>query len=127
MFRRLFVVLGFVTISFAACSQPTSPADVVENYFESFVAKDDILAVNLSCAAWESTAKAEGAAFEGVEVMLEDASCSVISEDGKQAVVSCTGRFLFSYAEGEEKEIGLDRRDYVVILEGGEWRMCGYQ
>ena len=127
MFRRLLLVFGFISIFFVACSTSISPADVVENYLTALVAKDDILAVNLSCTAWESSAKADGAAFEGVEVTLENPSCSVISEDGQQAVVSCTGRFLFSYAGGEEEEIGLDRRDYLVVFEGGEWRMCGYQ
>jgi len=127
MFRKLLFVIGLFAMTLSACSQPSSPADVIENYLAALVAKDDVLAVNLSCAAWEASAKAEGAAFEGVEVTLEDPSCLVVLEDGQNAVVSCTGRFLFSYAGGEEEEIGLDRRDYVVQLEGGEWRMCGYQ
>ncbi len=127
MFRRLLFVFGFITMVLAACSQPNSPAIVVENYLTALAAKDDISAVNLSCAAWEESAKAEGAAFEGVEVTLEDASCSVVSEDRQNAIVSCTGRFRFSYAGGEDEEIGLDRREYFVQLEGGEWRMCGYQ
>jgi hypothetical protein len=127
MFRRLLFVLIFVSISLSACSQSSSPSNAVENYLAALVAKDDVLAVNLSCAAWESNAKAEGASFEGVEVTLEDASCAVVSEDSESAVVSCTGRFLFTYAGGEEQEIGLDRREYLVEFEGGEWRMCGYQ
>lgn len=124
--HKLFIVI-FTLLVLSACTQASSPSSVVEQYLAALVAKDDIKAVNLSCADWEASARADGASFEGVEVTLEDAVCRVKSEDGQSAVVSCTGRFRFTYAGGEEEEIGLDRRDYIVVLEGGDWRMCGYQ
>lgn len=127
MFRKIIFVVVLVLLGITACAQSSSPSDIVEQYLAALVAKDDIKAVNLSCVDWEESAKADGASFEGVEVTLEDAACSVISEDEQSAVVSCTGRFLFSYAGEEEEEIGLDRWDYLVVLEGGDWRMCGLQ
>lgn len=127
MLKKITFVAIFTLLVLSACAQAASPADVVEQYLAALVAKDDIKAVTLSCAAWEENARADGASFEGVEVTLEDAACTVKSEDGQSAVVSCTGRFRFSYAGEEEEEIGLDRRDYLVVLEGGDWRMCGYQ
>ncbi|MEK6220939.1 MAG: hypothetical protein N2D54_01670 [Chloroflexota bacterium] len=116
-----------MTILMASCSSSTSPTVVVEQYIESMVAKDDIATVNLSCSSWEANAKADGASFEGVEVSLEDMACSVVSEDSDNAVVSCTGQFVFQYAGGENEEIGLDSRNYSMVKQAGEWKMCGYE
>ena len=127
MFQKVFFVVALILLVMTACAPSSSPSKVVEQYLAALVAKDDVRAVNLSCIAWEESAKADGASFEGVEVTLEDAACSVISGDEQIADVSCSGRFLFRYAGGEEEEIGLDRRDYLVVLEGGDWRMCGYK
>jgi hypothetical protein len=128
MFRKgLVLIIFLLTVGSVACSQSDPPSRVVEDYLNALVEKDDVLAVNLSCLEWEKSAKAEGASFEGVEVILDSASCVVVEEDGQSATVTCTGKFVFSYAGGEVEEIGLDRRDYFVVFEGGEWRMCGYK
>jgi hypothetical protein len=127
MLRKITFITIFSLLLLSACARASSPSYVVEQYLAALVAKDDIKAVNLSCAAWEESARADGASFEGVEVILEDVACAVKSEVDQSAVVSCAGRFRFTYAGGEEEEIGLDRRDYLVVLEGGDWRMCGYQ
>ena len=122
----LIVSLGVLLL--AACSQGSgSPDTVVEAYLAALVAKDDVSAVNLSCSAWEANAEVEGAAFEGVEVTLESMACTVVEENGDSATVSCEGKIVFSYAGGENEEIDLSSRQYSVVLEGGEWRMCGYQ
>ena len=123
----IFVSLVGLTLGLAACSQAADPGDVVEQYFAALVATDDVQAVNLSCVEWEQNAKAEGASFEGVEVALEDPDCSLVEEDGDTGTVTCTGKIVFSYAGGENEEIGLDIRSYIVALEGGEWKMCGYK
>ena len=103
MSRKMTIVAIFILLVLSACTQASSPADVVEQYLAALVAKDDIKAVSLSCVAWEANARADGASFEGVEVTLEEAACTIKSEDGQSAVVSCTGRFRFSYAGGEEE------------------------
>ncbi len=128
MFRKGLVLIMFlITVGLVACSQSDPPSRVVEDYLTALVEKDDVLAVNLSCLEWEESAKAEGASFEGVEVILENASCVVVEQDDQSATVTCSGKFVFSYAGGEDEEIGLDRRDYFVVFEGGDWRMCGYK
>lgn len=130
MKRKTIMILISVTglvLGLAACSQAVDPGVVVEQYFAALVATDDVQAVTLSCVEWEQNAKAEGASFEGVEVALEDPNCSLIEEDGDTGTVACTGKIVFSYAGGENEEIGLDVRNYIVALEGGEWKMCGYK
>ena len=125
---RLIFVLSLGLLLLASCSQGAGDsATVVQDYLAALVAKDDLAAVNLSCAAWEANAEVEGAAFEGVEVVLEDVACAVAEESGDSATVSCSGLIVFSYAGGENEEIDLSSRDYSLVLEGGEWRMCGYQ
>lgn len=119
------MILIVILLGLTACSAPDSPSDVVENYLVAMVAKDDILTVNLSCIAWEENAKAEGAGFQGVEVSLENAACIVVDENGDRAIVSCSGKFVFQYAGGEVDEIDLSRRNYSVVKEAGEWKMCG--
>ena len=122
------VIVASLSLLLAACSQAgSSPATVVEKYLAALVARDDVAAVNLSCAAWEANAEVEGASFEGVEVTLEDVACTATEESGDSATVSCTGLIVFSYAGGENEEIDLSSRNYSVVLEGGEWRMCGYE
>jgi hypothetical protein len=81
--------------------------------------------VNLSCTAWELQAQTEGAAYEGVQAVLQAPGCQVIAEDGTLATVSCTGRIQFSYAGGENQVDQLSGRFFEVALEGGEWKMCG--
>lgn len=125
---QLFIVLSLSLFLLAACSQGGgSPAAVVEEYLTALVARDDVAAVNLSCADWEANAEVEGAAFEGVEVTLQDVACTVVEDSGDNATVSCTGLIVFSYAGGENEQIDLSSRNYSVVLEGGEWRMCGYK
>jgi hypothetical protein len=129
MFRKLsLALLMFVTaIMLASCSQSSSASDVVEEYLAAIVGKDDVQAVNLSCAAWEKDARAEGASFEGFDAKLVDVSCMVEEEDGQTATVSCTGMIVFAYAGAEDQERSLEHRNFDVEFEDGEWRMCGYK
>ncbi|MCB2180020.1 nuclear transport factor 2 family protein [bacterium] len=123
-----FVILGLLAVLVVGCSSGGSdPAAVIEAYNTALVTGNNAQSAALSCADWEESAGAEGASFEGVEVKLEGMACSLVSEDGNRAVVTCDGSFVFSYAGGEDEEISLDRRNYVLAFEGGEWRMCGYE
>ena len=124
----VLISVSLLAVIIAGCSSGGSdPAAVVEAYNTALVEGDNVQSVALSCATWEESAGAEGASFEGVEVRLDGMTCSLVSEDGEQAVVSCEGNFVFSYAGGEDEEIPLNRRNYVLAFEGGEWRMCGYE
>lgn len=124
----LFSILGIFIFFAAGCSSGGSdPSAVIEAYMTSLVEGDNAKSVALSCAAWEENAGAEGASFEGVEVALDGMACSTVSDDGSSAVVSCEGDIVFSYAGGEDEVIPLNRRNYALSFEGGEWRMCGYE
>ena len=129
MFRKLSLAfLMFVAaIILASCSQSRSASDVIEEYLAAIVGKDDVLSVNLSCAAWEQDARAEGASFEGFDAKLVDVFCTIKEEDGQTATVSCMGKIVFAYAGDEDQERSLEHRNFHVMFEDGEWRMCGYK
>ncbi len=120
-----FLILFLASVLFA-CNQVGSPSETIEAYLEALVAKDEILAVNLSCASWEEQASVEGAAYEGVEVSLDNVSCAVVDDRGESASVSCKGEIVFSYAGGEDQVDELEGRLFEAALEDGEWKMCGY-
>ena len=128
MFRKILLTILLavpLTPALTACGPSGSPAHAVESYLEAVIAKDPIQAVNFSCTAWEVQAMTEGAAYEGVEASLVDPNCIVVSEDGNQASVSCSGHIQFSYAGGEAQTDELDGRIFETSLENGEWKMCG--
>ena len=129
--KAKIIIYGMLILAAAglltACLETSSPAAAVEGYLQALADKDENQAVSLSCAAWEEQAMAEGASFKSVEVSLEDVSCSVDSESGESALVSCAGKYIFSYDAGEDQELNLEGRVFKVVKEAGEWRMCGYQ
>lgn len=125
LFVSLILILTAALVS--ACKPASTPADVIVNYLEALAEKDQTSAVANSCAAWEEKALAEGASFINVEVVLEDLSCQVLEQSDTDAAVSCSGKFISSYAAGENQELDLSGLVFSLALEGGEWRMCGYQ
>lgn len=132
MIRRNSINIGFVlmiiigSLIMSSCSAGGSPADTMEKYLQALAAKDEVSAVNHSCAEWEEGALAEGASFKTVEVTLDNLNCLTDTETADSAVVSCTGKFIFSYDAGEDQELDLTGRVFKVTKESGEWRMCGY-
>jgi len=128
--KKITFIITLVSLLLAACGTSTgteAPEKVVEAYLAALAAGDSAQAVNLSCAAWEASAVDDSAAFEGVEVELVDANCTVESQNDTTAVVTCTGEYLFSYAGGETQSLGLEIRKYALVYEQDSWRMCGYQ
>ena len=116
-------LLGFFL---AACASSAGlPESAVENYLQAVVSTDEVAAVNASCSAWEQQAVLESSAYEGVETRLENLDCQVVSQDGDTAQVSCTGQIVYSYAGGEDQVDELGGRLFTVVVEGGEWKMCG--
>jgi hypothetical protein len=123
----LLAALFTFILTLTACSSGPSPAVAVENYLQALAAKDEVAAVNYSCSDWEEQAHAEGSSFINVEVSLEDLNCQAASIGSDAAVVTCSGRFLFSYDAGENQELDLSGRKFSTIKENGQWLMCGYQ
>jgi len=124
LFLTLFVML---VPGLAACAGGTdAPAKAVELYHEALVAKDQDLLVNYACADWETQALLELDSFVSVETSLVDMACQTVSEDGSTAKVECTGAISATY-NGEAREFDLSGRTFLVVEEGGEWRLCGYE
>ncbi len=128
MIPKLKIPLAFISLVgiLAACQGGGSPSDAVQNYLQAVVEADWAQAVSLSCAQWEEGARVEASSFEAVEARLEGVSCSEEAEQGDDRLISCQGVILATYGV-EDQELQLEGRLYRVVLEGGDWRMCGYQ
>jgi len=90
------------------------------------VNKDENSLINFSCAAWEGEARSEFNSFSAVSVSLEDLECQEIDQDDEFTIISCQGKIIANYGN-EVLEIHLEDQKYLSVLEGGEWRMCGYR
>jgi hypothetical protein len=127
--RRWVIFLFIIAIlaGVSACSKDLSgPVPAIEAYNQALVNGDADQLTTLSCADWEADAQNELASFAAVKVSLEDMSCSQGDKDGDTVLVSCTGKIVANYGN-EVLEINLADRLYQAVLEGGEWRMCGYR
>jgi hypothetical protein len=121
----LIVLLALFAL--AACGQKRSPAvNAVEAYVTALVEKKSDALTTHACAAWEEQALIELSSFGNVNTTLKDMKCQEAGSDGEYTLVKCQGQILADY-NGEQQEFNLDRRTFRAILEGGEWRMCGYQ
>ena len=61
-----------------------------------------------------------------IEAWLDEVSCSTEETEGDTRGVTCQGNIIATYG-AEDRQLTLEGRVYQVVLEGGEWRMCGYQ
>ena len=121
----LIMVLLVGILILAGCQSARTPEDAVVDYLEALAENDQAAAVSYACAAWEENARAEGASFVNVDVTLEDLECQQLSQDDTEATVTCTGAYRFSYDGGEDLFLDLTGRVFSVVMEAGEWRMCG--
>lgn len=126
-FVYLTIIILVVAVLLPACKLVRTPADVIVDYLEALAASDKAAAVSNSCAAWEESALAEGTSFINVDVALKDLECQILSQTDQEATVTCTGGFLFSYDAGEDQTLDLYGQVFSLVMEAGEWRMCGYK
>jgi len=127
--RRWFYILLFVGIlaGVTGCSNDSGgPVSAIESYNQALVKGEADQLTTFSCSDWEADAQNELASFSAVKVNLEDMSCNETGKDGDTVLVSCAGKIIANYGN-EVLEINLADRLYQVVLEGGEWRMCGYR
>lgn len=123
----LLIIPAIIALALAACGgNADAPAQTVELYHQALVDKDQDRLINYSCAAWEMDALLELDSFVSVETSLVDVSCATISEESGTAKVQCEGIISASY-DGEAREFPLNTRTFIVVEEGGEWRVCGYE
>lgn len=123
-----FAAVAAAWIGLVACSGAPSgdPARTVEAYLQARVTGDAERMITLSCAAWEQNARLEATSIQGRSPQLEALACQTSSTDGPTAFVACTGKIVTNY-DGERRDFDLAERQFRVVAEGGEWRMCGYR
>jgi hypothetical protein len=109
----------------AACSQPDSTA-AVRAFLEALAAKKLDQVPNLVCSAWEGQAAVEFDAFGAVTATLQGLDCKQVGKDGDDALIACQGKIVLNY-NGENRDMPLDKRTYRARMDGGKWKMCGYQ
>jgi len=128
-FTKILFVLTITTllvVGLSACASGDAPAETIVLYHQALVDKDQERLINLSCTDWESSALQDLDSFVSVETTLVDVTCQTISEEDDRALVTCEGAISATY-DGEATEFPLSGRTYVVVNQGGEWRMCGYE
>ncbi len=128
---RKYVPVVFLALALglllAACGQSSdAPALAVENYLNALVNKDSDRLSALSCADWEPQALLELDSLQAVETRLEGLACTSTTEEDGSISVNCVGKILATY-NGEDQELDLSVRSYVVIEQGGEYLVCGYK
>jgi hypothetical protein len=125
-----FLILSMsllAAIVLAACSSNSdAPAQAVEGYLNTLVAKDADRLPSLVCGDWEDDALIELDSFQAVEARLEAMACQQTGSDGETALVDCTGSIIATYND-EDQELDLSVRTYQVVQEGGDWLVCGTQ
>jgi hypothetical protein len=128
--KKMTAWIGVMTLVLAACggnAAPTGdPAARVTEYLNARVKPDVDKMIGLSCGAWEPNARLEAQSTQGRNAALEGAACSVATSEGTTAFVACTGKITTSY-NGETRDFNLAERQFKLVAEGGEWRMCGYK
>jgi hypothetical protein len=108
------------------CSHQASAAEAVETYLQARVQSDVDKMISLSCPDWEGQARIEASTFEALKAQLEGVTCQDASTDGATTLVACSGKIVTTY-NGETREWSLEERQFKMVLDDGEWRMCGYQ
>ncbi len=121
----LFISMAFLLLSCSAVSQSAAPK-AVEKYLQALVAEDANRLSVLVCKDFEQQARLELDSFIGVKASLKDMKCSQSGTDGDVALVACNGSIVATY-NNEQQELPLAGRIYRVVMEGGDWLVCGYQ
>ncbi len=122
---RIVVTVVLLALVLAACSQP-DPTAAVRAFLEALAAKKVDQVPNLVCSAWEGQAAVEFDAFGAVTATLQGLDCKQVGKEGDDALIACQGKIVLNY-NGENRDILLDKRTYRARMDGGKWKMCGYQ
>ncbi len=125
-FKILSAVCALNMLLVACGGTQVGPVATVQKYLQARVVGDVEQMSGLACSAWEAQAGIEASTFQALQAQLQDVNCAETSNDGSNAVVACTGKIVTTY-NGENKEWNLADRQFKVVLDGGEWRMCGYE
>lgn len=128
--KEIMIIGSLVIVLLAACSGPasdnSSPSKVVEAYLTALVNKDNSSLSTLSCSDWEANALMELDSLQAVEVRLDGLTCNDAGTSGEFPLVNCQGNIIATY-NGEDQNIDLSTRNYLVVNQDGEFLVCGYQ
>lgn len=123
---RWLVGLSFIMLAGCqAAADDQAPARAVEAYLAARVESNIDQMTLLSCPPWEAQARVEATSFQSMDARLDGVSCEVSGTDGDNTLVTCQGKIVTTY-QGETREWSVSDSPYVTVLDGGEWRMCGY-
>jgi hypothetical protein len=120
------VLMALVLLGCQSAGNAGSAAQTVQAYLQARVQSDMDKMINLSCPAWEGQARIEAISFKSMKASLDGVSCKDASGDANQTLVACQGKIVTSY-NGESRDWSVAERQYKVVQDRGEWRMCGYQ
>ena len=125
--KGIFFWVGLALIGgLAACKSSGSAATAVQTYLEARAQSDVNRMINLSCPEWEAQAQIEALTFQAMKARIEGLNCEEHGADGNYTLVACQGKIVTTY-QGETREWNLSDHQFKLILDDGEWRMCGYE
>ena len=120
----LIAILASLLLAACSSSNNDAPAQAVEEYLNTLVAKDADRIPTLVCGDWEESALIELDSFQAVTPRLENVACTQSGTDGDATLVNCTGKIIATYND-EDQEIDLSGITYQVVQQGGDWLVCG--
>ena len=122
--RIVFVSLLISVAALAACTKTDAPASAAEAYWKAMAVKDSNTLSNLSCKDYEAQALSTLDSFSAVDLTLKDIHCTTGANDGTNADVTCKGSLDASYGS-EDSSFDLSISTYQMVLDNGNWLMCG--
>lgn len=125
--QGLFLLVGLgVMGGLTACQSSGNASSAVQTYLDARVQSDVNRMINLSCPEWEAQARIEASTFKAMKAQIEGLSCEENGTAGNYTLVACQGKIVTTY-QGETREWNLAERQFKLVLDDGEWRMCGYE
>jgi hypothetical protein len=126
--QKQFLILSILILTgtlLASCASNTdAPAQAVETYWNTVVAKDAERLPTLVCGDYEEDALTTLDSLQAVNARLENFSCTQTGTDGDTTLVNCTGNLVLTY-DTEDQQIDLSTFTYKVIEQDGDWLVCG--
>jgi hypothetical protein len=108
-----------------ATATPDPAVSAVLAYLEARARADVAAVTSLSCKAWKSKAVTEAVSFHSMNAKLVGVTCQVSGSAGGFTLVGCGGKMVTTYG-AESRDWDLSVFTYQVLLEDGQWKMCGY-